>query len=45
MFDAVPGPKTLWLAPGVNHEGISDLKSSDYRQQLLSFLVRTIGTP
>ncbi len=45
MFDAVPGPKTLWLAPGVNHEGISDLKSSDYRQQLLSFLERTIGTP
>jgi len=45
MFDAVPGPKTLWLAPGVNHDGISDLKSSDYRQQLLSFLERTIGTP
>jgi len=45
MFDAVPGPKTLWLAPGVNHEGISDLKSADYRQQLLSFLERTIGTP
>jgi len=45
MFDAAPGPKTLWLAPGVNHEGISDLKSSDYRQQLLSFLERTIGTP
>lgn len=45
MFDAVPGPKTLWLAPGVNHEGISDLESSDYRQQLLSFLERTIGTP
>jgi uncharacterized protein len=45
MFDAVPCPKTLWLAPGVNHEGISDLKSSDYRQQLLSFLERTIGAP
>ena len=45
MFDAARGPKTLWLAPGVNHEGISDLQSSGDRQQLISCLERTIGTP
>lgn len=45
MYDAAPGAKTLWLAPGADHEGISELTSAEYRQQLLSFLVGSIGAP
>jgi uncharacterized protein len=45
MFDAAAGTKALWLAPGENHEGVSDLSSPEYRRLVLSFLERTIGTP
>ncbi|MEO6210823.1 MAG: alpha/beta fold hydrolase [Gemmatimonadaceae bacterium] len=45
MFGAAPGRKTLWLAPGADHEGISDLSTEAYRTQLLSFLRQSIGAP
>jgi alpha-beta hydrolase superfamily lysophospholipase len=45
MYEAAPGRKTFWLAPGVDHEGVSDLSSADYRARVLSFLEQTIGAP
>jgi uncharacterized protein len=45
MYEAAPGRKTLWLAPGVDHEGVSVLSSADYRARVLSFLEQTIGAP
>lgn len=45
LYDAAPGKKMFWLAPDVDHEGISDLSSADYRARVLSFLEQTIGSP
>jgi len=45
IFDAAAGTKAIWLAPGENHEGVSDLGTPEYRQVVLAFLERTIGTP
>jgi dipeptidyl aminopeptidase/acylaminoacyl peptidase len=45
MYDAVRGARTLWLVPGESHEGISDLRSAEYRERVLSFFEQTIGAP
>ncbi|HMI59086.1 MAG TPA: alpha/beta fold hydrolase [Gemmatimonadaceae bacterium] len=45
MYDAVQGPRTLWLVPGESHEGISDLRSAEYRDKVLSFFEHAIGAP
>jgi dipeptidyl aminopeptidase/acylaminoacyl peptidase len=45
MFDAVRGVRTIWLVPNESHEGISDLRSTEYRDRLLSFFEQTIGAP
>ena len=45
LYDAAPGKKTFWLAPDVDHEGVSDLTSADYRARVFSFLGQTIGSP
>ncbi|HEY2896254.1 MAG TPA: alpha/beta fold hydrolase [Gemmatimonadaceae bacterium] len=45
VYDAVPGVRELWIVPGQSHEGMSDLRSPEYRQRLLSFFQRTIGAP
>ena len=45
MFEAAPGPKTLWLAPGEDHAHVADLATADYRERLLGFLRETIGSP
>ena len=45
MYDAVRGARTLWLVPGESHEGISDLRSAEYRQRVLTFLAHTLGAP
>lgn len=45
MYNAVTGARTLWLVPGESHEGISDLRSPEYRERVLSFLAHTIGAP
>jgi alpha-beta hydrolase superfamily lysophospholipase len=45
LYDAAPGAKTLWFAHGADHEGASDLSTSEYRQQIDLFLKSTIGVP
>ena len=45
MYDAATGSRTLWIVPGESHEGISDLRSAEYRDKVLSFFEHTIGVP
>ena len=45
IYNAVKGERTLWLVPGESHDGISDLRSTEYREKVLSFFERTIGAP
>jgi fermentation-respiration switch protein FrsA (DUF1100 family) len=45
LYDAAPGKKTFWIAPGVDHEGLSDLSSAEYRARVLSFLEQSISAP
>ncbi len=45
LYDAASGRKTMWLAKGLDHAGVSALKSPDYREHLLDFLLREIGEP
>jgi uncharacterized protein len=45
LYEAVTGARELWIVPGETHEGISDLRSAEYRARLLSFFQRTIGVP
>jgi uncharacterized protein len=45
LYEAVPGARELWIVPGESHEGMSDLRSDEYRERLLSFFQRTLGAP
>lgn len=45
LYDAAPGRKALWIAPGLDHPAVSDLGSDAYRARLAVFLAATIGTP
>lgn len=33
----------LWIAPGLDHDGVSDTLSDDYRERVLTFLREAIG--
>lgn len=45
IFDAAPGPKSLWLVSGAGHMEASSLGDGEYRRRLLQFLHRWIGLP
>ena len=45
LFDAFAGPKEMWLAPGLDHDGVSKTTREDYRDRVLTFLQGAIGTP
>ncbi len=45
LFDAAPGPKSLWLVPGRDHAAIGELADEAYRRRIARFLERTIGPP
>jgi fermentation-respiration switch protein FrsA (DUF1100 family) len=45
LFEAFAGPKSLWLAPGLGHNGVSTTTRQDYRDHLLAFLRGAIGVP
>jgi dipeptidyl aminopeptidase/acylaminoacyl peptidase len=45
IYQAVHGIHMLWLVPGESHEGLSDLRSEEYRERVLSFFEQTIGAP
>jgi dipeptidyl aminopeptidase/acylaminoacyl peptidase len=45
MFDAAPGRRSLWLAPGLGHDQVSHVATGEYRRRVLGFLRDTIGSP
>jgi len=45
MYEAAPGVKELWLAPGLDHSGVSDLQTEEYRMKVAAFLKMTIAPP
>ena len=44
LFNAVSGPKELWLIPGVAHENFHHAVSEEYEQRILAFLQRVLAT-
>lgn len=44
LYDAAPGPKRLWLAPGASHEAVTALDTPAYRRTLLAFLRERLPT-
>jgi pimeloyl-ACP methyl ester carboxylesterase len=38
LFDAVPGPKELWVVPGAGHGGYLDVSPAEFEAKLTSFL-------
>lgn len=45
IYEAVHGPRMLWIVPGLDHAAVSGIDGEEYRRRLLGFLVRTIGRP
>lgn len=45
LFAAARGPKHLWIAPGLDHPSVSDVRSEDYRRRLLAFFGTSLGAP
>jgi pimeloyl-ACP methyl ester carboxylesterase len=43
VFAAAPGPKSLWIEPGVGHSAATVLRSDSHRRRLLDFLRAHIG--
>jgi alpha-beta hydrolase superfamily lysophospholipase len=45
LFEAAPGPGSLWLIPGKGHAAIGELSDEEYRGRIGRFLHSTIGPP
>ena len=43
LYDAVPGPKELWLVEGAGHEDLLAVAPAAYRQRVLGFLGRHLA--
>ncbi|MCW3849122.1 alpha/beta fold hydrolase [Sphingomonas sp. LB-2] len=45
MFAAAPGPKALWLVPGLDHGQVSGMDDALYRERLRNFFAARLGMP
>jgi fermentation-respiration switch protein FrsA (DUF1100 family) len=45
LYRAAPGRKALWIAPGLDHQAVSDVQSAEYRRRLLAFFETILGPP
>lgn len=45
MFDAVAGPRWIWMRPGGGHAEICNAQDPEYRGVVARFLAETIGVP
>ena len=45
LYDAAPGPKTLWLLPGIGHAAAGSIWTDAYRARLQAFFAAHLGTP
>jgi fermentation-respiration switch protein FrsA (DUF1100 family) len=42
LFEALGGPKELWLVEGADHEDLCAFAPAEYRERVLGFLARTL---
>jgi pimeloyl-ACP methyl ester carboxylesterase len=45
LFEAAPGPKALWLLPGIGHAGTGSVWTNDYRRRVRVVFARSLGEP
>ena len=45
LYDAAPGPKELWLLPGLGHAAMGSIFTDAYRQRVEALFARTLGAP
>ncbi|HEY5711416.1 MAG TPA: alpha/beta fold hydrolase [Allosphingosinicella sp.] len=45
LYDAAPGPKSLWLLPGIGHAAAGSVWTDDYRARVAAFLRDNLGDP
>jgi fermentation-respiration switch protein FrsA (DUF1100 family) len=45
LYDAAPGPKSLWLLPGIGHAAAGSVWTDDYRSRVAAFLRASLGDP
>lgn len=45
MFQAVSGPRALWIVDGLDHGQVSSITGNPYRRRVLAFLRGSIGKP
>jgi fermentation-respiration switch protein FrsA (DUF1100 family) len=45
IYAAAAAPRTLWLAPGLDHSEVCVVRTEAYREQLVEFFRQTIGVP
>jgi alpha-beta hydrolase superfamily lysophospholipase len=45
LHAAAPGPKAIWIVPGLDHDPICRIESRAYRGRVARFLAATIGIP
>ena len=45
LYEAAPGPKALWLVPGVGHEAMGAIWDDAYRARLLALFRASLGQP
>lgn len=43
LYQATPGPKAIWLVPGVDHNNLPDIAGAELQQQLRQFLQRYLN--
>ena len=45
LFASARGQKHLWIAPGLDHRAVSDVRSEPYRRRLHAFFESSLGAP
>ncbi|NIJ19887.1 fermentation-respiration switch protein FrsA (DUF1100 family) [Sphingomonas naasensis] len=45
LYDAAPGPKSLWLVPGRDHARVTNMHDAEWYRRLADFFRATIGSP
>jgi len=45
LFEAAPGPKSLWLLPGIGHAGTGSFWTDEYRRRVRALFARYLGDP
>jgi fermentation-respiration switch protein FrsA (DUF1100 family) len=45
LYDAAPGPKSLWLLDGVGHAETGSVWTDEYRRRVRALFVRALGEP